>query len=274
MLTRRLGSWMSMMLLLAACSASSSPNEPSVAAPSPTPSTASIGDLRLRALTIDEPDWKATGANWALVLSWRAPEGAVIGHYEVARDGVTVDDAVIVATFRDGDVEPGARYRYEIVGVGTDGTETLPATVSIKTAEPPLSDARLEGTFIVRMAVDRASGTKNPARGGAVFFEFDPACDTGPCAVRWTVRKARTDGRLRRDDAVYAAKLRTPLFVRNCLGAVVDEALEVHMRVTAAAPLRGRWRATRIEGSIEEVSSYGGCVTATIDWNVRGSLQS
>ena len=88
------------------------------------------------------------------------------------------------------------------------------------------------------------------------------------------MRKARTDGTLRRADAVYAAKLRTPLFVRNCFGAVVDETLDVRLRVTAAAPLRGRWRATKIEGTIEEVSSYGGCVTATIDWNVRGALQS
>jgi hypothetical protein len=124
------------------------------------------------------------------------------------------------------------------------------------------------------MVVDRASGTRNPVRGGAIFFAFDPLCNEGACTVRWSVRKARTDGRLRRADAVYAARLRTPLFVRNCFGAVVDEALDVRLRVTAAAALRGRWRATRIEGTIAEVSSYGGCVTATIDWNVRGALQS
>jgi hypothetical protein len=48
----------------------------------------------------------------------------------------------------------------------------------------------------------------------------------------------------------------------------------VRLRVTAAAALRGRWRATKMEGTVEEESSYGGCVTATIDWNVRGALQS
>ena len=264
----------SLLVVLGACTTSSTAGAPSATAPSATASEPAIGGLRPGKLTISEPEWKANGANWTLELAWRAVDDAPIDHYEVARDGVTVDEAVTGTTFRDGDVEPGARYRYEVVGIGADGTRTRHATASIKTDEPPLSRARLEGTFVVRMVVDRASGTRNPVRGGAIFFGFDPLCRTGACAVRWTVRKARTDGTLRPTAAVYAARLRTPLFVRNCFGAVVDEALDVRLRVTAAAPLRGRWHATRIEGTIEEVSSYAGCMTATIDWNVRGALQS
>jgi hypothetical protein len=262
------------MLMLGACTAPSTADEPFASAPSATPDQPAIGNLRPGRLTIEEPDWKATGANWALDVSWHAPDDAVIDHYEVARDRVTVDDSVTGTVFRDRAVEPGVRYRYEVVGVAPDGTRTRPATLSIKTDEPPLAEARLEGTFVVRMVVARASGTRNPVRGGAIFFAFDPICNEGACAVRWGVRKARTDGTLRHTDAMYAARLHTPLFVRNCYGAVVDEGLDVRLRVSAAAALRGRWRATRIEGTIEEVSSYGGCVTATIDWNVRGALQS
>ena len=262
---------MSIVFVLGACTASSTTDPASTRATATEPA---IGGVRPGKLEIAEPEWKANGANWVLELSWQAIDEAPIDHYEVARNGVTVDDAVAGSTFRDLDVEPGARYRYEIVGIGADGTPTRPATASIKTDEPPLSDARLEGTFVVRMVVERASGTRNPVRGGAIFYGFDPLCRSGACSVRWTVRKARTDGTLRRTDAVYAARLRTPLFVRNCFGAVVDEALDVRLRVTAAAPLRGRWHATRIEGTVEEVSSYAGCMTATIDWNVRGALQS
>jgi hypothetical protein len=64
------------------------------------------------------------------------------------------------------------------------------------------------------------------------------------------------------------------MFVRNCFGDMIDERIDVRLRVTGAAPLRDEWRATKIEGAIGEVSSYGGCVTATVDWIVRGSLQS
>ena len=264
----------SLLVVVGACTASSTPRVPATTAPSATTSEPAIGGLRPTGLTVAEPEWKASGANWVLDLSWRPIGEASIDHYEVARDGVTVDEGVPGTTFRDRDVEPGARYRYEVVGVAPDGTQTRPATVSIRTDEPPLSEARLDGTFVVRMVVDRSSGTRNPVRGGAIFYGFDPVCRSGACSVRWTVRKARTDGTLRRNDAVYAANLRTPLFVRNCFGAVVDEALGVRLRVTAAAPLRGRWHATRIRGTIEEVSSYAGCMTATIDWNVRGALQS
>ncbi|CAN5688730.1 hypothetical protein BH18ACT17_BH18ACT17_10060 [soil metagenome] len=230
--------------------------------------------MEIAGLEIDEPAWRADGDNWKLRLSWQEPAGGTIDHYELDRDGVTVADEIVRPGLSDVDVEPGTRYRYEVVGVDVDGDQTGSATASIRTREPKLSEARLEGAFVVRMTVERVSGTRNPVRGGAIVFSFDPACRTGPCPVRWTVRHARTDGMLRRDAGLYAADLRTPLFVRNCFGATIDEALDVRVRVSKAAPLRGQWRATKIEGTIAEVSSYRGCMTATIDWNVRGSLQS
>lgn len=270
--TRWRTAWAFIAVALAACTSGPDSGDPTLA--SPTLDAISTDQVEIDGIAIDEPDWKASGVNWRLEVSWEAPEGVTIDHYEVRRDGVTVDGDVDATTFLDDGVEPGARYRYEVVGVDPEGAETRGATVSIKTEEPRLSQARLEGTFIVRMVADRASGTDDPVRGGAIFFTFDPRCRSGACDVRWTVRRARTDGTLRRDDAVYAATLRTPLFVRNCFGKVIDEALDVRLRVNGAAPLGGRWRATKIEGAIGEVSSYGGCVTATIDWSVRGSLQA
>ncbi|HEX7246880.1 MAG TPA: hypothetical protein VF351_02135, partial [Actinomycetota bacterium] len=65
----------------------------------------------------------------------------------------------------------------------------------------------------------------------------------------------------------------TPFFVRNCFGRLTDEVLDVRLRVKAAAPVRRSWRVTKIEGSIMEVSKHPGCVTATILWSVRGTLQ-
>jgi len=259
-------------LVCAACT--SDPNPGEGPAPASASSSISIESLEVDGLAIDEPDWKADGANWHLQLSWVAPDEVAIDHYEIRRDGVTVDAEVDGTTFRDEQVEPGARYRYEVVGVGIEGGRTRSVRASIKTDEPRTSDARLAGSFAVRMVVRRASGTDDPVRGGGIFFGFDPRCRSGPCPVRWTVRNAKTEGTLDRDDGVYSGNLRTPLFVRNCFGAVIDEAIDVRLRVKAAAPLRGEWRATKIEGTIDEVSSFGGCMTATIHWNVRGSLQT
>ncbi len=258
-------------VLFAGCT--SSP-EVVLAPSSPVSTTVPIQSLAIEDLEIKEPDWRADGSNWRLILSWLAPDGLVLDHYEVARDGVTIDDAVESATFRDNGVEPGARYRYSVIGLDAAGHATQAVVGSIKTDEPSLAEARLEGSFAVRMTVERASGTKNPVRGGAIFFSFDPTCSRGACSVRWKVRNSRTSGVLDRADAAYTAKLRTPFFVRNCFGRLADEALDVRLRVSAAAPLRDRWRATKIEGSIEEVSSHRRCVTASIDWDVHGALQN
>lgn len=245
-----------------------------IAPTSPAATEAPAESFKIEGLEIEEPRWKADGDNWRLVLSWLAPTGLTVDHYEVRRDGVTIDDDVRTIIFRDGDVEPGTRYRYSVAALDAAGQVTRPAVGSIKTGEPSVAEARLEGSFVVRMDVERASGTKNPVRGGAISFSFEPVCRSGACSVRWTVRKSRAEGILRRDGAAYTAALRTPFFVRNCFGRLTEEKLDVRLRVRAAAPLRHVWRATKIEGSIVEISSHPRCVTASIDWDVRGALQN
>jgi hypothetical protein len=245
-----------------------------IAPSSAAPTGPSIESLTIEGLEIDEPRWTADGSRWRLTLTWTAPEGVEVDHYEVRRNGVTVDDAVRSTTFPDPEVKPGARYRYSVIGLDADGEATRAAVARIKTDEPSLAEARLQGTFVVRMRVVRASGTKDPVRGGAIFFSFDPSCAKGACSVRWTVRRSRAQGALQRDEASYTATLRTPFFVRNCFGRLTDETLNVRLRVRAAAPIKRTWRVTKIEGSIEEVSSHPGCKTASIDWDVHGTLQS
>ena len=241
---------------------------------SPSPSGVVTENLVVEGLEIEETRWKADGANWRLVLSWLAPPGLSVDHYRVTRDGVTVGVALQTTTFRDDDVEPGMRYRYSVTALDADGASTRAAVASIRTNEPSLAEARLEGSFAMRLTARWSKGIKDPVRGGAIAFSFDPSCRHGACSVRWTVRNTRAEGTLRRSRGVYSAKLRTPLFVRNCFGRPTDESLDVHLRVKAAAPIRRAWRVTKIEGSIHEVSSSPGCKTASIDWNVRGTLQN
>jgi hypothetical protein len=258
------------LLLATACTKADAP-EPS-AATSPSPTTAgrpSVGNL-----AIEEPPWNATGSNWELRLSWDAPDGFDVDHYVVARDGIEVDDQVAGGRWTDHDVEPGARFSYRVTAMASDGTASRPAKGSIKTEAPSLDDARLEGSFFMTMHVDQATGTRDPVSGGAVVFRFDPTCRNGPCSVRWTVRDRQTDALLPREGGAYAASVSTPLFITNCFGAVIDESVNADLRVTAAAPVHDAWRATRIEGTVRERSSSSGCVSASIDWNVRGVLQT
>ncbi len=258
-------------MTLTACT--SAALDPPGGAPPALSAGAAVELARIEGLAIEQPAWEADGSNWSVTLSWREPEGFRADHYRVVRDGVTIAGDVSGTSFRDDDVRPDTRYSYRVIGAGPAGESTRPAVENVRTGQPPLPEARLEGTFALRMTVRSATGTQSPVRGGASSHSFEPRCREGACSVRWSMRKSRAEGLLRRDGAVYSARLSTPLFIRNCFGRVVDEAVDVRLRVRAAAAYGHEWRATRIEGRIDEESSYAGCGTAAIAWKVRGPLQ-
>ena len=228
----------------------------------------------IEGLTIHEPVWTWERSDWALHLVWDPPTGSPIERYEVARNGSVVDEQVAEAAWTDPQVRPGARYRYAVIGITEDGGRTLPARTSIVTGMPPLADARLQGSFVMMMRVEDSVGTHGHVEGGRVVFRFDPRCARGPCSVRWTVRDRATDVLLDRDGTTYAARAETPLLIRNCLGGETAEEVDATFDVVEAAATRGRWRATKIEGSITERSVWEGCMTASITWDVRGIVHA
>jgi hypothetical protein len=226
-----------------------------------------IEDLRT-----EEPAWRADGSNWALALTWEARD-PVFDHYEVWRNGYALDEQVTGPSWTDTTVEPGTHYRYAVVGVTDDGVRTLPLRTSIRTDSPPVAQARLEGSFVMVMHVERAKGTDDPVDGGRVVFRFEPTCGRGACATRWTVRDRDTDVVLRFHGTRYSGRARTPLLIRNCFGDEVDERVLARFRVVDAALWHGRWRATKIEGAIAERSVRSGCMVASIRWSVRGGIR-
>ena len=266
--------WIAALTLMAsACTSTSdgggATEPPSAGTPPPAVDRATVSDVE-----IAEPRWQPDGSNWALNLSWSAPAGVTLDHFVVMRNGESVIDGVPGDSWIDEDVEPGVRYRYAVFGVAADGATTRPGLATIRTGTPAVADARLEGTFEMLMHVDSATGTEAPVSGGGTFFRFEPRCSNGPCDVRWTVRSRTTDAMLPRSGGSYGGRVRTPFLVRNCFGTAIDEKVVVRFRVVAASPSDGRWRATRIDGTIDETSSWSGCRTASIDWNVRGFVKS
>ena len=253
-----------MGLLFTACTRVS--DEPAPGSPSER------GEPRVENLTIDEPSWAPDGSNWALVLRWDPPAAFETDHYVLTRDGIVLDRELAATRWIDRDAEPGTRVSYSVRAVDATGATSLRARVSLRTSAPALSRARLDGSFVMRMRVEHASGTRDHVTGGAVVFHFAPLCREGPCSVRWTVEDRRTQAVLARDGDAYVASATTPLFVTGCDGSVIDEIVRVRLRVNAAAPLRGAWRATAIEGTVEESTSSSGCLPASIDWSVRGAL--
>ena len=75
----------------------------------------------------------------------------------------------------------------------------------------------------------------------------------GPCSVRWTVRNARTDGTLRRDDARLRGQASHSLVRAELLRRRDRRGSRRATAGDGGGAAARRWRATRIEGTVEEV---------------------
>jgi hypothetical protein len=272
---RRLPPVRAIVFVLAACvgctSTGPSANPSSAAGTAST--SASVSLEPVQGLEIIEPAWSADGSDWFLDLSWEVPVGASVDHYEVSRDGIVVQEDLVVTSWTDPAVEPRTRYVYEVLAIDAAGTSGPPASVSIVTGAPPLSQARLEGAFIVAMRVQNSRGIDDPVEDGDLVFRFRPRCAGGPCAVAWTVASHPSTAILARRGAVYRRRARTPFLIRDCFGRTNDEALVVRIRVREAAAIDGDWRAQDISGAIRESSRSPGCGAASIRWFLRGQVE-
>ncbi len=262
------------LLLGAACvSMGSSGSGPSSTAETTTSALAAPGSPA--ALRADQPAvWRSDPESWSVVLTWLPPSGVQPGSYEVTRDGLVLEEALAGTRLVDQDVLPRTTYRYGVTAVDVVGARGETASVKVVTDAPAVGGARLQGRFRMRMHVLGQRGLRDYVGGGTMLFGFDPGCADGPCDVRWRRQGRSGSGRLVRRAASYHGEVRASFQIRSCDGRRRKERLSFHLRVAAAAVIRGRWRATRIRGRLRESAPAPGCVTARIQWTFAGSLQA
>jgi hypothetical protein len=108
-------------------------------------------------------DFSADPSTWTVTLTWSdAPRVVGLDHYEVSRNGTTLDDAVTQTTFVDDGALPGERLDYEVVAVGSGGA-TEPAAVPVKAPKVAVADAL--SPWLVRCASrGPTSTTRGPPR--------------------------------------------------------------------------------------------------------------
>jgi hypothetical protein len=236
--------------------------------------SAPVATMRLTGLHASQPHtWRADGRGWSVTLRWPSL-GGDIRRYAVRRDGELLRSAIHGTTFVDRRALPGSSYIYSVVGVDPAGRSTRPASVAIRTHQPPRSQGRLGGVFLTRLHLVKSHGLAIPPSGGAFTFVFHPECGRGPCGVHWRVGERPTAGRMARHDETYRGVVQGPFQIRSCTGATIDERLLIRVRVTDAAMVGRDWRATRFEGSLVESSRVAGCVPAGITWTLRGAIQT
>jgi hypothetical protein len=253
---------------------SSATGSPSATASPTASATSPTASVALRGLSADQPSrWSADAHRWKVTLSWEAPDEVTIDHYEVDRDGRTIAKDVSATRFTDEGAEPGSTYRYQVRGVTPDGAATAPDAVDVTTGSPPAADARLVGSFVIKLHITSQSGLQSGAHGGGIVFVFGPRCHAGPCDVVWSRRGSSGSGILRRNGAAYAGTVRAPFLVHSCHGGVIDETLVFHLRVVEGAAFHREWRASKIDGTLDESASSSGCLTARLSYRLTGFAQ-
>jgi hypothetical protein len=133
-----------------------------------------------------------------------------------------------------------------------------------------VSQARLEGSFEVRMTVASWDNLTDTPDAQNLDYSFQPTCAKGPCNVRWVVTGRGANGTIIRRGAAYSGLVDGSLSISSCGGGRVNEDIDVRLTVTSAVASEGQWRAKTIEGTVEERSISPGCLTGEITWDVRG----
>jgi hypothetical protein len=162
----------------------------------------------------------------------------------------------------------------------TTPTPTTPTTPAPKPARP-LANARLEGSFDLKLRLTSVSGIGGVQRGSVkeVAWAFQPVCSGGACSVRLQIppslfgRKTATI-RLQKAGVRYTGS--GTAYFATCMLKPVAGSTRVTLTVTGGSWIGGSWRATRVVGSVRyrapATSGALRCRASAIDAAVQGRL--
>jgi hypothetical protein len=246
---------------------------PSSQAPTPaaTPSPTSESPRgRLGAPTRLSVDRGVTSVH----LAWNAPRGAgpgSIDHYEVFRDGRRVGRTTR-PRFDVAGLTFGTRYRFWVVAVNDAGRASPRVLRSVSTKVPPLTAARLSGTYDVTASLGSADRGRVRFMSHPITWSLVPRCPDRACDVAFTAThrfgstSIVTSGVLSWSGGASYTGTWVGSFGSACRrrGLEAVSTVTITMRATAARVVGGLWVASAVSGSIHErVRGCGGVPTGS-----------
>ena len=210
----------------------------------------------------------------AVQLSWKAPAGvAGITGYTIYRDGVQLKFvSPSLTTYLDTSVVPEHSYSYAVEASGASvKSPKTPPVMATTPAPPSLSEARVEGRFLINGQVTRTNFTNyHPGSSYGATWYFTPVCDTGACNVK-TGADGQKEAVLKRSRARYQGKVVVPK-AGQCGSVKLDQTEAIDFRVTDAQFHAGVWLATKIQGTVRVDAAAGsGCSAGYLDATFKAS---
>ena len=218
----------------------------------------------------------AEAGAFSVALRWTADDSAgPIEGYTVYRNGTEVGTVGADETpgFTDDRVLPLVRYTYAVAAFGQDGVASEPTELRVETPAAPLADARLEGTFDVR--IDERSTFGYTSTGGDTTggWTFTPRCERGACDVKVDqVFRGSASVVMTQRSASYRAQGTAELGVK-CGGTPSTSTYTIALDIVRAKTVDGAWRAVKIEGTFaHREAPQLGCVAGGADLAFSGTL--
>lgn len=119
----------------------------------------------------------------SVTFHWSPPRtGPLPDKYLILSQGGAVAGSVsgTATSYRQTGLNPATSYLYRVVAVRGGKRSPQSALLTMRTLTPPLSQARLQGSWSVHLkTISPASGPRN----GYMTWQFSPACATGACDV-------------------------------------------------------------------------------------------
>lgn len=207
-------------------------------------------------------------------LAWDPPtnaEPSAIHHYEVFRDGRRVGRASRPRFDATG-LTFGTRYRFWVVAVDQDGRSSPRVLRSASTRVPPVSAARLSGTYTVSATVSADGRGRVRFSSHSITWALVPRCPDRACDVTFTAThrfgsgSVVTSGVLVWSGGANYEGSWVGTFGSGCVERKLEalSTITITMRAASARVVGGLWVASGIDGSIHErVRGCGGAPTAT-----------
>jgi hypothetical protein len=233
--------------------------------PAPSPSVVPPGT----------PTAQATNP-FTVLISWTQPSGGTrVESYSVFRSG-TFQGTVQAPTtsYEDTTVTPGRTYTYTVKAeAGAGAVESSLVSVTIKVPTPPLSAARVEGDFNVKVKAVSTTGFSSYDDSFTLGWHFRPKCGTGACNVTWTDLAEKTlKAVLQRKGGTYSGS-DSGHFNVKCGSVVTTTNVTIVFHVSKARGMEGEWRASRIDGTMtQDDAAQLGCVHSHAVLNITGTL--
>jgi hypothetical protein len=218
--------------------------------------------------------FSAVADGFSVRLSWNTdPASAKVEGFEITRNGRPLTRPAETSTsYTDTEVRPGKKYAYEIRAEGTSAASE-PVTDEVRIKTPSLAEARLDGDYGVTVKIVSQSGYSSFERG-SYGWHFKPKCRHGACDVVWRdVVLKNVHAVLKQKGKEYSGTYHG-YFGVSCGGTHSSSTVDVSFKVAKARALAGEWKATKIEGTVDnsEVSQFG-CVSGSASVAVKGTLR-